>query len=222
MFTRKEEEMTMSKFWSIAVAIGVLAPAPNAFADNCLGGSVTSNSGFIVACPKGDGPTLASKGLTISVRVLDQSGNPIVGLAAHRIWLASSSLYTCPGTLILTADAPTNWDGRTTFSGALRAGGCSEQGLNVMVRYDDLDYVLAPDPNDCDSPFTVPIFVRSPDLNADGTIGLADFSMFQYNYQNGPYDACYDFDGSGTRNLADFSIFTSHYGTGSNPVHSCP
>lgn len=227
----------MSRFWSVAAAIGVLASVENASAQlPCIHGEASSNGGVILACPKGDGPTLASKGLTISIRVLDGSGNPVVGLPKKDMWLTAEDLVHCyiggaTERPLLIADAPTDTAGRTTFSGALMGSGCGEAGLSVLVRINHggtpVTYILSQDlpgdnpPFECAVPWQLPIMVRSPDLNGDGAVTLSDFSLFSAVYQNGPFDTCYDFDGSGTMNAPDLAMFSSHYGNG-QPTHQCP
>ena len=224
----------MTRFWTFAIALAVLAVAQNASAQlPCLHGEASSNSGVILACPQGDGPTLASKGLTISIRVLDGSGNPVVGLAKKNMWLTAADLNHCyiggvTERPLLIADAPTDSDGRTTFSGALLGSGCGESGLNVLVRIDHggtpITYILSQDlpgdnpPYECAVAWALPIAVRSPDLNGDGTVNSSDYDIFTASYPSGPYNECADFNGDGNITLADFSMFSAHY----SGTHHCP
>jgi len=212
---------------TLLIGLGLLAPVSIANAippGPCVHGEVSSNSGVILVCPKGDGPSLASKGLTISVRILDGYGNPIANWPKKDIGLVAEGMYACPtafaGT-ILVADAATDADGRTTISGVPKGGGC-ENGGGVYVAVRDNGAVLYlgdAGGTDCNV-ITVPITIRSPDLNGDGTVSLSDYSQFVAIYQNGPYNECADFNGDGVISLPDFSMFTTHYQPG-HPDHSC-
>jgi len=189
----------------------------------CVRGEASSSSGYILACPQQDGPSLASQGLTVSIRLLDGAGNPISGFAKKFLWLAEDGVSTCGvWTGIMNADAATDSDGRTTFSGIPRAGGCSDGPLYVIVQINGDDYLLSSTPGlpaDCLSGvLTLPITIRSPDMNGDGTVSLSDYSRFVAAYQ-GSYDECADFNGDGSVSLPDLSMFTVHYQNGG---HHCP
>lgn len=185
----------------------------------CIRGEGSSNSGVILACPQGDGPSLASAGLTISIRLLDGNGNPIVGFFKKDLWLMGDGLNGCDPFPIMIADAPTDSDGRTTFSGVPVAGGCSDGPLYVIVKYQGLDFLLSetPGPDPCSPYITFPITIRSPDINGDGTVSLSDYSRFVAAYQ-GSYDECADYNGDGSITLADLAMFTPHYQGGG---HTC-
>jgi len=170
-----------------------------------------------MACPQGDGQTLASKGLTISIQVLDPTTlQPVAGIPANQIWLvgAHDGLTLCGGSAATHADAATDANGRTTFSGALAVGGCDD-GLYVVVQ----GLILA-NPNGCDQLIVVPIAVHSVDINGNGTVNGPDFAQFGVWYQNGVYDACADFNGDGQDSGPDFSMFAFHYQNGNG--HHCP
>jgi len=189
-------------------------------------GTATSNSGVLMACPNGDGPTLDSKNLTISVRVLNGFTHlPVSGIPAAEMWLVGSNdgLYLCGGSAATDADAATDSEGRTTFSGALAVGGCDD-ALYVVIQ----GSILATETSQPYGPctlITVPISVRSADLypqpgayapGGDGSIGLSDWSLFTSLYQNGTYDKCADFDGTGAENIGDLAFIRAHYD------HHCP
>ena len=50
---------------------------------------------------------------------------------------------------------------------------------------------------------------KSPDLNGNATVDVADFSLFAASWLSG--DFCADYDCSGTVDLADFSLFAGHW-----------
>jgi len=215
---------------SCIIVLGLLAPVSIANAiptGPCIHGELSSNSGVILACPKGDGPSLASSGLTISVRILDGYGNGVPGILKKDIWLVGDGLVGCPigsGGPILVADAPTDADGRTTISGVPKAGGCSDGGLYVIVRVSDgvnyTNFVLGDQPGFECNPLSLSIEVRSPDMNGDGVVDVSDYNQFSDIYQHGPYQECADFNGDGTISLSDLAMFTSHYSQSNS--HHCP
>ena len=209
---------------SFSTAFGQVAQCP-------FEGTATSNSGVLMACPKGDGPTLVSKGLTISVRVLNAfTHQPIEGIPANEMWLVGShdGLYLCGGSAATHADGATNLDGRTTFSGPLAVGGCDE-GLYVVIQGSILVTESSEPYGPCNL-ITVPIAVRSVDLypqpgsftpGGDGVVSLSDWSLFVSLYQNGNYDKCADFDGSGQESIGDLTFMQAHYPQ-NQPQHACP
>jgi hypothetical protein len=66
-----------------------------------------------------------------------------------------------------------------------------------------------PPPSGTLSNLTSPIFVSSPDINADRTVNLSDLILFVGMYMGA--DPCADYNCSGSVDLSDFVIFASHY-----------
>jgi len=141
------------------------------------------------------------------------------------MWLvgAHDGLSLCGGSAATHADAATDSQGRTTFSGALAVGGCDD-GLLVVVQACVLKDV------NTGSPFIVPISVRSVDLypqpgsytpGGDGVVSLSDWSLFINLYQNGNYDKCADLDGIGGESIGDLTFMQAHYPQ-NQPQHACP
>jgi hypothetical protein len=60
---------------------------------------------------------------------------------------------------------------------------------------------------------------KSPDLNFDGAVTVADFGLFAVNF-NG-IDYCSDFNCDGAVNIGDFAIFGTHFNHGPGPVGVC-
>jgi hypothetical protein len=167
--------------------------------------SATSASGTIFVCPAGDGPTLASQGLTITVTLEDAGGDPIAGFPFEDIWVGdcgSGDMALCAGGSV--ADANTNANGMTTISGALAAGGCAQGGLCVYVAGSVI------------SGSVLPIDVVSPDLNGDLSVDLLDVAAFVNLYFSGNYEFCVDFDGNSDLNMCDMALFLEHQN------HVCP
>ena len=64
------------------------------------------------------------------------------------------------------------------------------------------------------------VYSKSPDINGDGMVSLADLSLFAHSYNKGPSDPgycpCCDFTWDDYCSLADLSFFAKHY------HHTCP
>lgn len=109
-------------------------------------------------------------------------------------------LCLCPGGSF--ADAPTDTNGRTTFTGAIFGGGCVEQ-LDVYV----VGIWLG----------TVPVRVNSPDSNADCGVDSGDLVRFASHLgsrEGEPrYSFCFDFNADGGVDQSDLCILASVYST---------
>ena len=175
--------------------------------------------GCYVACPQGDGTQLAAINSTIYVVCKDFIGNPIPGIPAADFWLigCNDALVLCGGAGAIDADQATDVDGETTISGTFAAGGCSVEGVHVVVQ----GWIIT-DPADCDVPFCLPLQTVSPDITGgggviDGVVDLIDLAAFAAGYTAPPqpYDACLDYNCDGLVDIIDFSIFAQHY------LHNC-
>jgi hypothetical protein len=155
---------------------------------------------YVTIVPGGYGETFAGTGIDIQVCLKDCSGNPIVGMPAEEVVLFSSSLCICPGGN--NADAPTDANGCTTFSGTISGGGTS-QGLDV---YADGVFICS-----------LPVNVNSPDFASQASacfVDASDLSILLPVLSNTvPYDIAYDFDESGPPiDATDRAIFDSYFG----------
>ena len=157
-------------------------------------------------CPQGDGSTLADGGNEICVTVKNDLGQPIVGMLGTDFWLVGcTNLCLCGGSGSSNADAATDINGQTQFSGGMAAGGC-DTGLMVVVQG-----VVIGCPAIC-----LAIDVRSPDLDCNLAVDLIDFALFSPHFPSNPAgDPCVDYDCNGEVNLIDFSLFAQHW------QHSC-
>lgn len=159
-----------------------------------------SDSGSIMITPAGSGPTLAERGLTITVYVRDARDTPIVGYPFQDIFVEDDSgeLNTCPGGA--NADGNTDIDGVAEFTGALAGGGHSIDGLQVYLGGAPLDQ--AP----------LAIRVNSPDLTGDRTVNLSDIGTFVADYKAGVDRFRSDFVEDGELNIADVGVIASKVG----------
>jgi len=94
----------------------------------------------VTIAPNGAGETFAGTGITIRVFLKNCNGAPLVGVPAQEVVIFNSALCICPGGNI--ADAATDANGSTTFSGTIRGGGCVESlsifadGVGICTRND--------------------------------------------------------------------------------------
>jgi len=166
----------------------------------------------ILVCPTGDGPTLASIGATITVKVTDITGfNPLPNIPASDYWPFDCSDQTalCGGSASINADGPSDADGIATISGAIAARG-SASGTIVIVQgvvIEDCSFVA----------LCLPIVWKSPDINGDLLVDIVDFSMFGPSFPSPPktYDAAADLNNDGVIDLLDFAEFGGHF------LHQC-
>lgn len=148
----------------------------------------------ILAQPDGSGATLADAGGTIEVQVLDSSSTPIAGIPANQIWLrapAGTAFDWC--TLPYRADGPTDFSGRTTFSGPLPASGRTAS-LQVVVDGVVLGTSVGHD-------------IRSTDINKDFVVDICDLVDFEKDadtwFDTGVAPPRSDLDFDGDVDLAD-------------------
>jgi hypothetical protein len=144
---------------------------------------------------------------TIHLTLVDGNGDPIFLYPFEDLALATElgGMAVCPGGSV--ADASTDVDGLTTWSGALFAGGASDyaggEGCQIMVNGDAL---LQP---------ALAVYFNSPDLSGDRQVNLSDISLFAGAYY-GTYSYAADFYFDGNLNLSDISMLAQGNGA------SCP
>ena len=154
---------------------------------------------FVTVDPAGTGETFEDMGISIRVRLrCELSLQAIAGMPAEAIILFNSGLCMCPGWK--AADAPTDANGETTFSGTIRAGGCVEY-LTLFA-----DGIAAA---------TLPIKLNSPDT-ATASACLVDASdisgLAQRLGRPDQYSICFDYNESGGINAGDVSFFAAALG----------
>jgi len=155
----------------------------------------------VTVSPNGNGDTFAQSGISIRVFLRDDEGRPVVGVPAESITLTHPALCVCPGGNV--ADAPTDASGSTSFSGALRAGGCAP---NLMLQVDGVD--ICP----------VPVMTNSPDFTYGDPCSVAadELALFANLITGNAYTLCRDLNVDGVINAVDWAILANrHYG------HSC-
>ena len=145
--------------------------------------TAVSLGGSIFITPAGDGRTLvdASTGTgpvdaTITVTLLNANNAPVVGYPKEQIRvesvLAGELVFCTDGNI---ADAETDANGLTTFSGTFSGGGCTQGGLQVVVG----GVPLAGPP--------LAINVNSSDLNGDLRVDLFDIEAYLTIFDSGSF-----------------------------------
>lgn len=206
----------MLKVLSLAAALLLVASvAFGGIIDPCKSTAVVGGAGdfCVMVCPAGDGDQMSTQGATITITVLDGSSAPIAGIPATDFYVIDCDpildMTLCGGSSSSNATAATDEFGVTTMEGDIAAGGCAD-GLSVVVQ----GFVITDEPA-CTTPTCLPILIRSPDMNGDLVVNLADFSAFGLAYPPNTYAKCADFNCDLAVNLQDFSTFGLHY------QHSC-
>lgn len=208
---------------AMAAVFILVSPARACDADDCDSRAGLSCPGMkISVCPAGDfemikkGCDGTSDYIWVEIR---GCGNPIPGIPPTDYWInacdPARQLSLCAAPII--ADSVTGTNGRTTFSGALRGGGCAlNGGIWIAVQGKP---IKGPYPS-CTYNICLPIVIKSPDMTGagakpDGVINLSDLIPFGAGYnknlgQSG-YNACCDFNDDSKCNLSDFAFFWTHY-----------
>ncbi len=193
--------MINKRLLSLAVAgtmlLGLSSLAAAGIPDDTLS-TATSAGGTVLVTPAGLGKTLAEKGATISVTVLDVNGNAIAGYPFQDIWVddtGDGSISLCKGGSV--ADFNTDAAGATTISGAIAGGGFTQAGVQVYL---------------AGTPLAGPalaIDMNSPDMNGDLEVNLIDIGIFGADF-GGAYNFRSDLVPDGVINLSDVGEFGVH------------
>ena len=125
---------------------------------------------------------------------------PLAGVPAELITLSHEFLCTCAGGNI--ADAATDENGYTTFSGTLSAGGCVR---SLQLRVDGIDVCqVAVATNSPDDFFAQPCVVGADEGAAiSGIMG-----------NPAAYTICFDLNEDGSVDATDWAIVASRYWLG--------
>ena len=128
---------------------------------------------------------------TITIFLRGCEDEAIANFPAEDMWLESLDygLVNCWGGTI--ADENTDDQGTATWAQPLFAGGSSQTGCKVLVNGMAVE-----------TPPTLAIHFNSPDINGDGTVGLADVVPFATDFYGG-YQFRSDFHRDGVLTLAD-------------------
>jgi len=208
----------------LLIMLGMGALAADDFCNSTAG--LSRPNMRITVCPRGDFEQIRSGcGGTddyIWIVARDASNHPIPGIPWTDYWMnacdAAQTLALCAEPI--AADSLTGENGRTTFSGIIRAGGCVQTGGVYMA----IEGVIIKIPPNCATKLCLGVVIKGPDLTGasgqpDGVVNLVDLVPFGMSYNKnlgmGGYNACCDFNDDDQCNLIDFAFFAQHY------QHSC-
>lgn len=169
-----------------------------------------SAGGLLMACPAGDGPTLASIGATITVTLKSCSGLPIPNVHQDDFWIIGtgnlgSDYELCGGSQSIDADGQTDANGQTTISGSIAAGGYFGTGAYAVAQGVPIEWS---DP--CNNPLS--LVIVSPDINADLVVDLVDLSLLADAYlTSGGVDPRMDFNGDDAVDVIELALMSQHY-----------
>lgn len=207
MFLNKIAAILFCILFSISPSLA-LTGVPDLCESNASMNGVTNQTISLFSLPDGQGLSLNEAQIyndgttidaTITLEVLDFSGAPISDFPAEDMWLESHNGGMVSCALGTMADSNTDFNGQTTFSSALRAGGWSMSSCEVMINGMPL----------CQAPFDM--YFNSADVNGDGTVNLIDLNMiatafyFEFHYS-------VDFYPDGVLNLSDIGRFITAVG----------
>lgn len=161
-----------------------------------------SDPGCILVTPTGQGPSLADRGVVVTVHVRDNLGNPIAGYPFMDIVLGDnagfSEISICNNGSV--ADANTDVAGMTTISGQIAAGGWTQNGMQVYLAGNAL---IGP---------PLPIDANSPDLTGDLRVDIVDVGQFAIDFLDPAYQFRTDLDCNGREDLGDVGLLAAHNG----------
>ena len=177
----------------------------------------------VMVAPDGSGGGLAQArtmdgqivdaSIDVQIWLIDEFGPlyPLGGFPAEDIGLQAHVCATmgCGQPYVMIADADTDPDGWTRFSAAPRAGGWSQDLLDIWLVGDPASLIGADIP-------PLPIWFNSPDLSGDLVVDLTDMTLFTQDLGSGEAVFRSDLVWDGVLNLSDIAVFTQHLGA------SCP
>ena len=165
----------------------------------------------------------------IWIEARDVANLPVCGIPWTDYWLnacdPAKQLFLCASPIV--ADSLTGANGRTSFSGRIAGGGCTQSG-GVWIAIQGQTILAKPCP-----PVAIlclSISIKSPDLRGglnltpDGKVTVSDLVPFSqaYNTTEGvppppgkAFNACCDYNDDAKVNLSDFAFLGAHY------THKC-
>lgn len=152
----------------------------------------------VVTIGPGGVESFADAGIIIRVYLRNCQGAPLPGVPPQEVVLFNSMLCLCPGGNI--ADAPTDANGCTSFSGALSGGGYA---TSLLVFADGIQIG------------SLPVTVNSPEVH-DCYLDIDDFAAWAqyYGAESGvqaSYSVRWDWNEDGFIDLSDLAFLSRFY-----------
>lgn len=172
----------------------------------------------LATCPKGDGIE------TLRIDIALSGVGRTIGADELRLDLPDfvATVFDDDGYLLASSDA--TGPGYTTKIEHKAFGGRASASSPYFIcsNSDAVDVLLNGYPLTSQAVVTI----RSPDLNGNGTVNVADFAIFGqggYPQDPAPPNDCRDFDGNGRIHAEDFATFGAHNNhTSDNPLWNAP
>jgi hypothetical protein len=194
--------MKSKLLWALCLALAAGPAAADVICPDssyCIVSFATTKDRVTIV-PNGPGETFRGTGITIRVCLKNCEGEPLVSVPAQEIVIYNSSLCICPGGNV--ADAATDPNGWTSFSGTIRGGGCAE---SLTIFADGMALCNIPvKTNSPDAPPASPCGIDASDLSAiSSRLGRPDL-----------YSICFDYNESGppTIDSSDLGFFAATFG----------
>ncbi len=140
---------------------------------------------------------------TITVTLLDAGMNPVYLFPFEDMWLETTLGGLVPCANGTVADASTDINGQTTFTGPFYAGGITDPASGELTRVMVNGAGLVG--SDMDIQF------NSADMTGDGIVNISDLSSFSAGYLGGSYVYDVDFSYDGVINLSDLVLFSTAF-----------
>lgn len=164
----------------------------------------------LMVSPGGDGPPFTeahdSDGnvvdATITMYLRDSFGSLIANFPYEDIWLESQNRDLVPCIGGTNPDHSTDASGMTSWTNPLHASGYTSAPVFVFVNGSALT-----------SNSGLLLRFNSPDIDANGTVGLSDLALFAGDFYSGGFVYRADFSGDRVLNLTDVHLFAFHYGS---------
>jgi hypothetical protein len=175
------------------------------------------NYNVVTVSPTGAGQTFADPTSTgaggpvaidIRVYVRNCQGDPLEGIQASEVVLHNSALCICPGGN--GADAATDANGCTTFSGSLAAGGCA---ATLDVYADGIFICTIPvGVNSADAGFATPCTTDAGDIGVLAAQLGSSTTNPAPPPSNAPYTICQDFTENGATDAGEVAFLAANLG----------
>lgn len=177
---------------------------------HCIVATATPGWASLFNVPDGSGDDLTNcfgaggsrVDATLFVTLRNSADTPVPDVPASDLWLdfGGSNVALCDGPIV--ADADTDENGVTTFTGTYQAGGWTEGPIGVRLTVDGCEYDLG----------DVLLAFNSPDIDGSLLVDSLDSAEFAMDFGSSSYRSDFDYDG--VVSFVDAALLTEHFGLG--------